>query len=406
MGHSRSCRKVLPTRAVPREITMNNRLPFEGITVIALEQAVAAPLCTSRLAEAGARVIKVERTGGDFARNYDVAAKGESSYFVWVNQGKESLELNLKDSDDQALLKRIVAKADVFIQNLAPGATQRLGFGSDDLRAQFPRLITCDITGYGDTGSYQSMKAYDFLVQCETGLVSISGAPDAPGRVGVSVCDIGAGLNALTGIQQALFARERTGQGSGVKVSLFDTLADWMNVPAIHEKYGEGAPKPAGMKHPSIAPYGGFTSKQGDTIAISIQNEREWVSLCTEIIGNANLATDQRFKNAYSRVENRNELDELLQSTFSNIDTDSLCEKLYQANIAFGRVNSVKGLLNHPQLRLREVKLQDGQTVEIIAPAVQSTLFENTEPKDGGRAIPKAGQHNAELRKEFFEQGE
>ncbi len=380
---------------------MNNKLPFDGITVIALEQAVAAPFCTSRLAEAGARVIKVERAGGDFARNYDVAAGGESSYFVWVNQGKESLELDLKDKGDQALLKRIVAKSDVFIQNLAPGATQRLGFGSDELRAQFPQLITCDISGYGDTGSYQKMKAYDFLLQCETGLVSISGAPEAPGRVGVSVCDIGAGLNALAGIQQALFARERSGVGSGVKVSLFDTLADWMNVPAIHEKYGAGAPEPAGMQHPSIAPYGGFISQDGDTVAISIQNEREWVTLCAEVLGDSTIAVDPRFDSNNRRVENRDELDAIVQDNFASLTTSQLCEKLFQASIAFGRVNSVEGLLKHPQLREREVILQDGSSLEIIASAVQSTLLEGDKGKDSVRAIPKAGEHSELIRKEF-----
>lgn len=380
---------------------MKNTLPYTGITVIALEQAVAAPFCTARLAEAGARVIKIERAGGDFARNYDAAANGESSYFVWVNQGKESLELDLKDANDQALLKRIVAKSDVLIQNLAPGATQRLGFGSEDLRAEFPRLITCDISGYGDTGSYQNMKAYDFLLQCETGLVSISGAPQAPGRVGVSVCDIGAGLNALAGIQQALFSRERTGLGSGVKVSLFDTLADWMNVPAIHEKYGDGAPEPAGMRHPSIAPYGGFRSQEGDTVAISIQNEREWKVLCSDVLGDPSIAVDERFKSNNRRVGNRDELDGLVQASFAKLSTEDLCAKLFQAGIAFGKVNSVAGLLNHPQIRQREVVLQDGQSIEIIASAVRSSLLENSEREVDTPAIPKAGQHNTALRNEF-----
>jgi len=372
-------------------------LPFDGITVVALEQAVAAPLCTSRLAEGGARVIKIERKGGDFARNYDAAAKGEASYFVWINQGKQSLELDLKDTEDQALLMRIIEKSDVFIQNLAPGATVRLGFGSDELRAKFPHLITCDISGYGDSGIYQKMKAYDFLVQCEVGLVSVSGAPEAPGRVGVSVCDIGAGMNALIGIQQALFARERGGVGSGVKISLFDTLADWMMVPAIHEQYGSGAPSPAGMRHPSIAPYGGFDSADGETIAISIQNEREWHTLCAKVLGDDSIASDPRFENNNKRVEYRSALDGLIQEYFSKHTAAAICEQLLNADIAFGRVNNVKELLKHPQLRTREVALHNGKSLELIAPPVQSSL--NT--CVAMPYVPKSGEHNERLRHEF-----
>ncbi len=376
---------------------MNPSLPYRGITVVALEQAVAAPLCTSRLAEGGARVIKIERNDGDFARNYDAAAKGESSYFVWINQGKESLELNLKDTDDQALLMNMISTADVLIQNLAPGATQRLGFGSDELRAKFPKLITCDISGYGESGSYQKMKAYDFLVQCETGLVSISGAPEAPGRVGVSVCDIGAGMNALIGIQQALFSRQQTGHGSGVKVSLFDTLADWMMVPAIHEQYGAGAPKPAGMRHPSIAPYGGFKSADNETIAISIQNEREWFNLCKTVLGDASIASDSRFDSNNQRVQNRQELDDLVQTHFAKYSTDDMSEKLLNAGIAFGKVNSVSGLLAHPQLRTREVQLHNGESIDLIAPPIQFTGDDFTVTP----YVPKSGEHNDALRREF-----
>lgn len=372
-------------------------LPYGGITVVALEQAVAAPLCTSRLAEAGARVIKIERKGGDFARNYDAAAKGESSYFVWVNQGKESLELDLKSVDDQDLLMNIVSRSDVLIQNLAPGATQRIGFGSDELREKFPRLITCDISGYGDSGSYQRMKAYDFLVQCETGLVSISGAPEALGRVGVSVCDIGAGLNALIGIQQALFARAQSGQGSGVKVSLFDTLADWMMVPAIHQQYGNGAPEPAGMRHPSIAPYGGFESADGETIVISIQNEREWLKLCQNVLNDVSIASDSRFNGNNQRVRNRKQLDDLVQSHFAKHSTQNMCDKLLNAGIAFGKVNTVSGLLDHPQLRTRNIEMHNGETIELIAPPVQSTLsHDSVKPY-----VPRSGEHNDMLRREF-----
>ncbi len=378
-------------------MTNTNKLPFEGITVVALEQAVAAPLCTGRLAEAGARVIKIERKGGDFARNYDHAAKGESSYFVWLNQGKESLELDLKNTDDQALLMKIISQSDVLIQNLAPGATERLGFGSEQLRAKFPKLITCDISGYGDSGSYQHMKAYDFLVQCETGLVSVNGAAEAPGRVGVSVCDIGAGMNALIGIQQALFLRQTSGLGSGIKVSLFDTLSDWMMVPAIHEEYGEGAPAPAGMRHPSIAPYGGFESADGQTVALSIQNEREWVNLCENVLGDKSIAEDERFNSNNNRVKNRPALDGLLQAFFKQLSTDEMCEKLLKANIAFGKVNSVRGLLNHPQLRKKNIALHNGASIELIASPIQSTISQN----EAAPYVPKSGEHNDALRREF-----
>ncbi|NBT11462.1 MAG: CoA transferase, partial [Betaproteobacteria bacterium] len=259
------------------------RGPLEGVLVVALEQAVAAPYCSSRLADAGARVIKVERPEGDFARGYDKSAYGESSYFVWINRGKESVALDLKQAQDMAVLHQMLAQADVFIQNLAPGATQRLGIGSDDLRERHGRLITCDISGYGDTGKLTKMKAYDLLVQAESGLVSINGAAGDWGRIGVSICDINAGLNALIGIQQALIMRGKTGRGSAVKVSLFDSAAELMSVPYLQARYGGKAPERVGLKHPTIAPYGAFTCADGRDILISIQNEREWADFCREV---------------------------------------------------------------------------------------------------------------------------
>ena len=258
--------------------------PLDGMLVVALEQAVAAPWCTSRLADAGARVIKIERPEGDFARGYDRAVHGESSYFVWINRGKESIALDLKQAGDLALLERMLAQADVFIQNLAPGATQRLGIGSDALRQRHPRLVTCDISGYGDQGSLQLMKAYDLLIQAESGLISISGAPGEWGRIGVSLCDITAGMNALIGIQQALFQRYRTGRGSGIKVSLFDSAAELMGVPFLQTRHGGKAPERVGLKHPTIAPYGAFTCADGRDILVSIQNEREWADFCREVL--------------------------------------------------------------------------------------------------------------------------
>lgn len=372
--------------------------PFEGLLVVSIEQAVAAPLCSCQLANAGARVIKIERAGGDFARAYDSAVQGESAYFVWANHGKESLELDIKNPDDTALLHRILRRADVFIQNLAPGAMERAGLGSESLRRQYRRLITCDISGYGDTGPYRDMKAYDFLVQCESGLVAVSGAPDAPGRIGVSLCDIGAGMNALIGIQQALFLRERTGTGSAVKVSLFDTAADWMTVPLMHATYGGKAPQQTGMHHPSIAPYGGYTTGDGETLVISIQNEREWQRFCADVLEQAELATDPRFENMTARVANRELLDQQIKRVFSSIPRAQMELKLNGADIAWGAVNSVEQLANHPQLRRRKVQLASGQDAELVAPAVQSS-WDGADARFG--AVPAFGQHSKAIRAEF-----
>jgi len=264
---------------------------LEGLLIVTLEQAVAAPYASCRLADAGARVIKLERAEGDFARRYDSCVKGESAYFVWLNRGKESIRFDLKDPTDQALLRRMLARADVFIQNLAPGAAARAGFASTDLRAEFQRLITCDISGYGEEGPYRDMKAYDLLVQAESGLATVTGTPESPGRVGVSVCDIAAGMYAHQAILQALFARERTGLNRGVQVSLYDSMADWMNVPYLQHHYGGQTPGRPGLNHPTIAPYGAYDCGDGKAVLISIQNEREWRSLCENVLGDANIAT-------------------------------------------------------------------------------------------------------------------
>jgi itaconate CoA-transferase len=375
-----------------------NAKPYASLLVVSIEQAVAAPLCSCHFAQGGARVIKIEREDGDFARKYDTAVKGESSYFVWANHGKESLCLDIKKPDDSALLHSILAKADVFIQNLAPGAIARAGFDSTDLRAHHKRLITCDISGYGETGAYRDMKAYDFLVQCESGLVAVNGAPGAPGRIGVSVCDIGASMNAIIGVQQALFLRSRTGRGSGVKVSLFDTAADWMTVPLLHTVYGGKAPKPVGLHHPSIAPYGCFATSDGKVLAISIQNEREWVRLCAEVIGDAGLANDQRFCNAAQRVKNRAGLDALIGAFFASHTQSALEPLLRNAAIAFGRVNSVEAFTEHPQLRRRDVTLESGETVKLAGAPVQHSYEDPAEPF--GR-VPRIGEHSEAIRKEF-----
>ncbi len=373
-------------------------LPYDGLFVVTLEQAVAAPLCSCHFAEGGARVIKIERDGGDFARRYDSVVKGESSYFVWANHGKESLQLNIKDPDDAELLHSILARADVFIQNLAPGAVGRAGFDTDELRQRHPRLITCDISGYGEEGEYRDMKAYDFLVQCESGLVAINGSPKGYGRIGVSICDIGAGMNAIIGIQRALFQRERTGRGSGVKVSLFDTAADWMTVPLMHAQYGGKAPERVGLHHPSIAPYGGYQTSDGEILAISIQNEREWQRFCAEVLALSSLADDPRFSDAEQRVQNRKELDIFINGVFSAHSRAELEATLKAAGIAYGAVNSVETFADHAQLRRRPVRLPDGQQAELVAPAIRTT----DEPDDAHYGpVPTLGQHSQAIRREF-----
>ena len=372
-----------------------SNLPLDGILVVALEQAVAAPYCTSRLADAGARVIKIERPEGDFARHYDHVAHGESAYFVWLNRGKESIVLDIKDEGDAAFLHRVLAKADVFIQNLAPGAAERAGFGSAALRDRYPRLITVDISGYGEDGPYRDMKAYDLLVQSETGLAAITGAPEAPGRVGVSVADIACGMYAQTAVLQALFERERTGMGRGVAVSLFDSIADWMTVPLLHQDYAGKAPQRVGLNHPSIAPYGAFALSDGHTVVISIQNEREWKTFCAEVLEQPELATDPRFVSNTLRVANRPELDAAVGAFFAKLDRAQATERLRRARIAFGSLNSVADLSAHSQLRRIEVDTPTGPVSAVAPPPRWSG--ETFQP----RPVPAIGQHTEALRKEF-----
>ena len=341
--------------------------PLEGIVVVALEQAVAAPWCSSRLGDAGARVIKIERPSGDFARAYDSAVFGESSYFVWINRGKESVALDLSQEADKARLRALLGIADVFIQNLAPGATGRLGFGSAALRTEFPRLITCDISGYGESGPLHQLKAYDLLVQAESGLVAVSGAPGPWGRIGVSICDIAAGMNALIGVQQALLQRERTGRGSAVKVSLFDSAAELMAVPYLQARYGAGAPERVGLKHPSIAPYGSFICSDGREIVLSIQNEREWANFCRLVLGNADLAGEPNFSSNNVRTQNRVALEEAIQGVFGQLTGGEAIDRLTEAQIAYGSINSVHDLIAHPQLRTRPMNVH-GRAVEVPAP--------------------------------------
>ena len=375
--------------------------PLQGVLVIALEQAVAAPYCSSRLADAGARVIKIERPEGDFARGYDGAVHGESSYFVWINRGKESVALDLKQPDDLALLERMLAKADVFIQNLAPGATARMGIGSDALRERHPRLITCDISGYGESGPLYKMKAYDLLVQAESGLIAVSGAPgtgvESLGRIGVSVCDINAGMNALIGIQQALLQRERTGHGSGVQVSLFDSAAELMSVPYLQTRYGGKAPQRVGLKHPSIAPYGAFTCADGRDIVISIQNEREWADFCREVLREPDLPQDPRASSNAARVAHRPWLDGKVAEVFASLPSAEVIDRLTTAQTAYGNVNGVHDLIAHPQLRTRPMPVR-GATTPVHVPAAP-WITEWDAP--AFRPVPAVDEHGARVRAEF-----
>ena len=370
-------------------------LPLEGLLVIALEQAVAAPYCSSRLADAGARVIKVERAEGDFARSYDHVADGESAYFVWLNRGKESICLNIKDPRDSDLLQRMLRDADVFIQNLAPGAAARSGFDSAALRVANPKLITVDISGYGESGPYRDMKAYDLLVQCETGLASITGAPQEPGRVGVSVCDIACGMYAHAAVLEALLERQRTGSGKGLAVSLFDAMADWMTVPLLHQDYAGAAPQRVGLNHPSIAPYGAYVCAGGEQVVISIQNNREWKNFCEQVLQRPQLVDAPDYRNNVDRCNNRPALDREINAVFGQLARPELMRQLQQARIAFGSVNSVADLAQHQQLRRAPVSTPSG-TVALVAPPV---IAGQAQP--ALRPVPALGEHSDAIRGEF-----
>lgn len=369
--------------------------PLSGLLVVSLEQAVAAPYCSSRLADAGARVIKIERPEGDFARGYDKAAKGLSSYFVWLNRGKQSLVADIKSPDDAALLHRLLARADVFIQNLAPGAAARSGFGSDTLRECYPRLITVDISGYGDSSDYATMKAYDLLVQAESGLAMITGHPAGPGRVGVSACDIACGMAAHAGVLEALIERGITGKGKGLKVSLFDGMADWMNVPLLFYEGTGKAPERLGLAHPSICPYGAFATADGALVLISIQNEREWGEFCAKFLDQPDLLKQPGFETNVVRVANRAKVDAHIGAAFAQLTRDEAATKLRAANTAYGFVNTVAAFARHPALRRATVATPNGD-VSIAAPPVLTS--------DGLRAlgpVPAVGEHSNRIRTEF-----
>jgi itaconate CoA-transferase len=374
-----------------------NPLPLEGVTVVSIEQAVAAPFATRQLADLGARVIKVERPGpGDFARDYDETVKGMASYFVWLNRSKESLTLDLKQPEAGQILDSLLDRADVFVQNLAPGATARLGLGAAEVRARRPSLIVCDVSGYGSSGPYRDKKAYDLLVQCETGLLSVTGTPEAPAKVGISVADISAGMYTFTAVLTSLYARQRTGEGSACEVSLFDSLMEWMSHPIYYGLYTGVPPTRTGTSHASIAPYGSFragggSDGDGRSVQLGVQNEREWLRFCQEVLERPEVATDDRFVTNTRRVEHRAELVGIIESVFADLSADEVVARLDRAQIANARLNEVTDLADHPQLTGRDRWTEVGSPVGPIRalrpPVTIAGTGERMDP------IPSVGEH-------------
>ncbi|BCL32644.1 CaiB/BaiF CoA transferase family protein [Streptomyces aurantiacus] len=372
---------------------MTEPLPLSGITVVSVEQAVAAPFATRQLADLGARVIKVERPGGgDFARRYDTTVHGESSYFVWLNRSKESVTLDLKTPAGRKVLEDLLPTADVFVQNLAPGAATRLGLGAEALAARFPTLISCSVTGYGSTGPWADRKAYDLLVQCQTGLVSLTGNEYGSARVGVSVADIAAGMYAYSGILTALYTRATTGVARAVEVSLFEALAEWVSQPAHYTRHGGTQPPRIGTQHATIAPYGAYTASDGRDVLLTVQNEREWASLCDQFLRRPDLVEDRRFATTADRVAHRRELNEIITARFGELDSQQAREHLDRAGIANAEVYDVQEFLAHPVLRARgrwqDVLLPSGKGVPSLLPPVG---LAGTVPRMD--AVPAAGQH-------------
>lgn len=363
-------------------------LALSGVTVIAIEQAVAAPFCTCRLADAGARVVKIERPEGDFARAYDHAAKGLSSYFVWLNRGKESVVLDLRQPTDRTRLAALIAEADVLVQNLKPGSLDKLGIGIEALRARHPQLICCSISGYGEDGPLAARKAYDLLIQAESGLASITGGPDEPARVGISVVDIATGSTAHAAVLEALIRRAKTGLGRDIRISMFDVMADWLSVPLLHHEGGT-TPQRMGLAHPSIAPYGAFTTKDGSRLLIAVQNDREWMTFCERVVGDKSLATDERFATNLARVQRRPETDRLVGNAIGVLQLNEAIEALDHADIAFARINDMEGLSQHAHLRRMVVATSAGP---ISYPAPAPIVMGEERGPPG--AVPRLGEND------------
>lgn len=375
-------------------------LPLSGITVVSLEQAIAGPFCTRQLADLGARVIKIERPGrGDFNRDHDQRVKGLCSHFVWTNRSKESLALDLKQPRDLAALKKIVAKADVLVQNLAPGATERMGISHENLKAQHPRLIVCDISGYGSTGPYKNKKAYDLLIQSESGFLSVTGSPGQPAKSGISIADIAAGTTAFNNILAAIIQRGRTGKGCRLDVSMLESMAEWMSFPMYYASDGALAPAMSGAEHASIYPYGPFNTGGGGTVMLGMQNEREWSIFCKEVLQKAELLDDERFKTTSQRSKNRKALREIIESGFAAFSADDVLDKLQRAGVANAMVNDMAGLWGHPQLKSRN------RWTEVDTPNGKIPALKPAGAPDGAAvrmdAIPSVGQHNEAIFAEF-----
>ncbi len=358
--------------------------PLKDILVVAVEQAVAAPYCTSRLADAGARVIKVERPEGDFARAYDNTAAGLSSYFVWLNRGKESVVLDLRDDECRKHLEELLSKADVLVQNLKPGALDSLGFPVERLRRQYPSLICCSISGYDDQGPLSNRKAYDLLIQAESGLSSVTGDAEGCARVGISIVDIATGAVAHASVLEALIGRSSSGIGVDIRISMFGVMADWLTVPLLQAEAGN-APKRMGLAHPSIAPYGAFRTKDGKQILVAIQSDREWVALCEKVLERPGLATDARFKTNIDRIRHRSDTDDAVLQVFSTVASGILQERLSMASIAFATVNDMHGLSRHPHLRRVEVQTAAG----LISYPAPAAVFDGVPRRLG--AVPNLG---------------
>ena len=373
--------------------------PLHGTTVLALEQAVAAPFATRQLADLGARVIKIERPdGGDFARGYDSSVNGLSAHFVWLNRSKESLTLDLKHDGARAVLGKLLQRADVFVQNLAPGAAERLGLSADTLRAARPELIVCNISGYGSTGPYASKKAYDLLVQSEAGVVSITGTSETPCRVGISIADIAGGMYAYSAVLTALLRRQASGMGATIEVSLFDALAEWMGFPMYHTAYTGTELRRSGPNHVSIAPYGPFRTANGQ-VYLAIQNSREWRRFCADVLGRVEIAEDGRFASNERRLQNREALRALIEDVFVRLTLDEVTARLETAQIAYARMNSVQEFVNHPQLSARrrwvEIGSEAGRLRALPPPASLDALV----PVMGD--VPALGQHTASILEEL-----
>lgn len=379
---------------------MNAKRPLDGITVISLEHAVAAPLATRHLADLGARVIKIERPGvGDFARKYDDRVDGLASHFVWINRSKESLTLNLKSPDGMSILRSLLAKADVLVQNLAPGSTEKMGLSYEALKDEFPQLIVCDISGYGENGPYTTKKAYDLLIQSEAGFLSITGTPDTPSKAGISIADIAAGIYAYNSILAALLHRHRTNQGERIEISMLEALSEWMGFPLYYSYKGAQPPPRAGASHAAIYPYGPFQAGDGNSVILGLQNEREWATFCNEVIQKPALIEDSRFISNTLRSQNRDALQALIHEQFATLTIDQVIDRLEKAGIANGRMNDMSDLWQHPQLQARQRWLEVGSPAgplpALLPPGVHSGFDYRMDP------VPELGQHTDTLLQEL-----